>query len=717
MKDWLEEYFQEPNQWDLNKILDTGYNENIQKPLQEMLSPALSGSLPLILPRLDVNQQLSFYLVGNGVEQLNELRGIITAYVGKTYITLDQVVHHKSSDPLEIIVLKHFTDGFLRLHIHKSINNNKRVIYWIIAKLNKIIRQIHERPKVLSTVKRPTGRILRDYFIAYNHHDYDSMVCFYEELENNQLLSKRNLISLELQALSAGNRWNALLGHPRLPDILAGQIPRRIVMLVLRALHISSLDPENLQKYKIDDVRKKYVQLDTLFFRTPDIPKSIDYNNEWKCWAIGAAAFGYSHVLDVLPDSIEAAWKHELAKWASINVQQKHSPNLEQSIDSLLLMPASLETAVELLKESITANIEEGMKIYNWLDDLPDSIKSEVLKIDIIHQIWSGLENKHGDTYLISSWPALFTYLSAGAECPDLIKTVVDQSDYWISDDWDEEPLLDYISGQNNDDPTLRNVLPILLSWLNRNELTLSVDSIEQILTNLATDSYISTQDLYLSIDLMALLIESPHTKSNYETAIDVFELCWDKIKSHGSVDAGLEVIDFLIDAPCANPDHRLRLWLLLQEFLIKDWLRLDNRQKLSIEQFSEELTGATDHLPIEKSAEIDAEYETTINLTGKKLAIYTLTEGSGRRAKSILEKMYSGFNISLNHDKTATSALKNLAKSVDYFIFSSRSAAHQAFYPVTTIRSDIIYPSGKGSSSIIQAFISFINSNDNHNA
>ncbi len=92
--------------------------------------------------------------------------------------------------------------------------------------------------------------------------------------------------------------------------------------------------------------------------------------------------------------------------------------------------------------------------------------------------------------------------------------------------------------------------------------------------------------------------------------------------------------------------------------------------------------------------------------MTGKKLAIYTLTEGAGRRAKIILTGLFPQLDIRLNHDTSATDALLNLASTADYFIFASRSAAHQAFYPVTRKRNDILYPEGKGSSSIISAFI-----------
>jgi hypothetical protein len=92
--------------------------------------------------------------------------------------------------------------------------------------------------------------------------------------------------------------------------------------------------------------------------------------------------------------------------------------------------------------------------------------------------------------------------------------------------------------------------------------------------------------------------------------------------------------------------------------------------------------------------------------MTSKRLAIYTLTEGAARRAGAVLADLFPALDIRLNHDKSATTELVNLADTADFFIFASRSAAHQAFYPVTKRRDDILYPAGKGSSSIIRCFL-----------
>lgn len=91
-------------------------------------------------------------------------------------------------------------------------------------------------------------------------------------------------------------------------------------------------------------------------------------------------------------------------------------------------------------------------------------------------------------------------------------------------------------------------------------------------------------------------------------------------------------------------------------------------------------------------------------------VGISTLTEKAGQRAAEMLQNLFPGVTIKLNHDKVATDKLKNLVSSADYFIFCNKSAAHQSYFAVKAINKDIIYCEGKGSSSIIRALVEHIN-------
>jgi hypothetical protein len=169
-----------------------------------------------------------------------------------------------------------------------------------------------------------------------------------------------------------------------------------------------------------------------------------------------------------------------------------------------------------------------------------------------------------------------------------------------------------------------------------------------------------------------------------------------------------LELIDNLLDYPCINESSLAYLWGNIQQFCLGKWYRLNKHQRLIVMELAVEIVSTKSQFPEIDDSEI-TEIEEHIDLDGKSLAIYSLTENAAVRAKKIISHLYPTLEIQLNHDTNATPALMNLVNKVDYFIFSSRSAKHAAYIPVKNKRKDIIYPVGKGSSSIVSAFVDAI--------
>lgn len=169
-----------------------------------------------------------------------------------------------------------------------------------------------------------------------------------------------------------------------------------------------------------------------------------------------------------------------------------------------------------------------------------------------------------------------------------------------------------------------------------------------------------------------------------------------------------LEIVELLLDETQPGQQELRKLWLVLQGFALSRWTRLELAQRVLTKSLAREIFGESNeaNYPPLAAEGGDADLDVqTRKLSGRLLAIYSLTEGAARRAKTVLEGMFEGLRVELNHDHTATPALQNLAKKANYFLFVAGSAKHQAFYPVSRIRQDLIYPLGKGASSIIEAF------------
>ena len=90
-------------------------------------------------------------------------------------------------------------------------------------------------------------------------------------------------------------------------------------------------------------------------------------------------------------------------------------------------------------------------------------------------------------------------------------------------------------------------------------------------------------------------------------------------------------------------------------------------------------------------------------------MSIYTLQEAAGKRAKKILEDKYRGLEVRLSHDKGGSPRLESMSKESHYFVVVTGSAKHAATGFIDNHwdknkKGDLIYPGGKGSSSIIRS-------------
>lgn len=711
MNNHVSSFFGVGNNWDLTKIIEGNYPKPLQNYLNDMLSFATKDKYPFILPRLDSNQQLWFYIVSDNLIQLNEVLSMVKAYLGSSYIYTDPVEYKSSRDPLEQEILEISPHGFCRLAIPLALNPNKPKVYWVMNSLNKLIQQYHERPLLLSTIKRPIGTILRSFFISCKHQRGDSAYEYFLEVKAHQSISNRNLLSLELQALFAASKWNDILHHPRLPDLLSSKLPRKLQAQLLFAVNAKFIKDFNFEELNVETVRQHLLPYQSLFFSAPDIPQTEDYIIEWKAWITGASAFGYVKVNSISPELLELEWLKKLYDWAGLPQPevQKNKVSEDDDVSSLLSKEPSVETGSLLLKELISASPEITKIIYQKISEYPESIFEKLMSSAPIAGMWQSLESECREQTKISSWLSLFENLTKEydeSSLSNLLRIVDEESQFWEKEE-DYQKLDTAIQklSEGAAAKILRDLLPLFVGWIERHKLKLSVTSIEHLMIILVMDEKSAIEDLLLCNDLMELIFAQPHSKAQYLATVDIVSQCWSNVESVNAIENCLEVFESLIDSPCPDENIRLTFWNQVQSFAIHHWKRINNVNKLVCQEFALVLQGSSDLFPASKENNSEEVTKDKLDLLGKKLAIYSLTESAARRASTILQTMYPGLEVKTNSDKSATEALTTLIKSSDYFIFAARSAAHQAFYPLTSARKDIIYPEGKGSSSMIRAF------------
>ena len=702
MSDWLSTFFLNPNQLDLEMITNSENQEGLNKDFLGLIEPATFGHLPMILPRLSLNGGYSFYICADGIHQLGELREIIKAYFGNTYFEPYWQIFKVSKDPLENTLLAKYTAGFLRLKVRDVFENDQVKIIELTITLTKLLKRFRGKPTFISDTKRPIARILRDFFITKNHCDGDAALSYVSELSDRRLLSPMNLISLEFQALASANRWDDILSNKvKLADAVTGISSSQVKLIILRALRSTSLSSDVIQRKRCDEIAFELDGIQAIFLKDPEI--ATNAAEEWMSWSIGAAVFGYDQLEQVLPkDLSDGVWWKTLSKWLSGNSLPIIQP-MTVVLDVLMAEVPSQYAAGRLLTESVHANTDDNLKIYDLLRGYPEGILEAVFKDKVVFRpLWESLR-RCSDQPFFYSWQDVFIAIKDDAPIAKIQEVLSACVNDWERESWNEEHLSSFI--ETGEGSLLRDILPHLLPWLVESEITISKINILGILENLAADETVSAQDLNLCSDVFGIFTALPSTPREYTEVLDCVDLIWDKVKSPRTINYYLDVFDLIVDAPCADLNRRDELWSSFQKYLIIQRAKLDEAQILTAVQLAKDLTGTSEQFVsvyVEKAVVDDVP---NIDLSGKTLAIYSLTEGAGKRAASIISTQYPGIAVSLNHDKTATSSLINLAEKTDYFIFVSQSAAHQAFYPVTDKRKDLIYPSGKGSSSIVRAF------------
>jgi hypothetical protein len=714
----LQLFFDGENQISLEKVLEGKYQEPYQALLEPLVRSASAGLWPLLLP-YSRKSELCFYAGAEDGRALEELRQVLSAFLGTADTLPDYGLISNSTNDAENVLLKWSKAGLLRINFIDGVSEPQK--YRVFKALASVLLAYQQRPAVSYLATRPLGRVIRDFMLAYLQRKGDDAWNCYVELKLSGGFSPSNLLSLELQALAAASRWNDIVHHPKLPNLLIGRMPLRLTRILLRALGQLGLNQllitENISASSRDELIELCYPFSSLFMDVPLFEKHPSLDNEWKLWGAGGAVFGNKEVFQKLPIFIDEIWLRNIAQWSGLELVNTHIVNealdLKDTIAPLSTPGQGPEAVRVLLENAQQASQEEMQSIWDELQAMPGLWFAPLSEFPILNSIWKDLQNRFSKEQL-GGWSGWFDRLSND----ELISDVLEREAFNFCDNWPiesfktDELLNVILSGSALGQATLRNTVPILMNWLYERDVTCSSMLWLELLELVALDSVIKPTLLSQAAQLTQCMLEQPFTANEYARMTDAIIMLWESNSGPEAYSGMLELMDVLLEAPCPQESLRRQVWQLIQDFALKRWRQIKDplirqltqiimRGMLEVGEQGPEFDNGKD--PENEGIGMVASLP---DLKGKMLAVYTLTEGAARRAREILEANFAGLRIEINSDHTATPALCHLAKTADYFVFAARSATHQAFYPITNSRKDIIYPYGKGASSIIREFM-----------
>ncbi|MFC1871016.1 protein DpdD [Chloroflexota bacterium] len=167
--------------------------------------------------------------------------------------------------------------------------------------------------------------------------------------------------------------------------------------------------------------------------------------------------------------------------------------------------------------------------------------------------------------------------------------------------------------------------------------------------------------------------------------------------------DALMELSELTVTHASPDPDVRQRLWARIIAALSPVRTRLTQGEIALVNDLGR-IFGMDQVFPVHVVTAKEKRAGPS-PLNNKTVAIYTLTEPVGERAKRLLDMLHPGIKVHLVHDTVSSPRLEDLARHADIFVICWRSAAHAATQIIERLRpagGTTFYPPGKGSSSIL---------------
>lgn len=690
---------------------------------------------PVLLPRLTAQKQMVWYAVSETSAASDELRELITAFVGPSYSRFSgQFIQLNEEDPVELAIV-----ASLGRAVYTFTVPNREDASTIRVGLDRMRVLLESRPADPRSITRPLGRILRDFDLAIVAGDPDLTDQLIGELRSNGYLSAANLAFLELARLGAIENWEGILGHPNLARVIEMRRPTRATLAVVEAIYRTHLlsheleqdahgalltfEREVLPRYRpvIDSLPLlgPFATRLHLLYALSKPPGATLAGLEWLD-AVEPAADVYSqHLVGMVRDRMKTSRQPPDLQGIDEVRQLVANGELHAAAAILRSLPASPLSAALLVHCAYEVNTLELAKEASLsveqlsadaLEELPDTRQFR----SMLAAIRETVRSVDGPTKVPGSWAEWFELILEEACQPYATRWAQAGAEEWASSEFEDPRAIDMVVarlGEGSDAvvSVQREALPFLLRALD----AAPADSRQRVYTRmLETLLYrgAHTQaELQIVLDVLEAVIVKFGSRE-YTTAIGDLADIWQEVQSPKTLSWAMELLDLLAIQPCRDQQARSNLAIAVMATGRAFLRRLNPSVRLTVNELALEL-GVPSEALLPAPDDPEDEPDPLVKLRGVRLALYTLTEDAAVRARNRLGE-WTGRGIDVLTDKVCSDALRIAAREADLFVMVTRSAKHAATDCIRRSRPEgkpLIVSSGKGSSSVIYAVRQFL--------
>lgn len=748
LETWLREKLNK-DKWEIGADVFSAKMGKAKESIQTLPYPVTNSSAsPLFLRQVKPDGESIWILIAFNDRQFREYRDFVQSFIGPTYSEPVELTADNVSDP-DISTLQELSRGYFY-----QFQGDNKVIQ---DKLYMFYRIMEKRPPVVEKEFRPTGRILRDFYMALQIGNRESAEKSIQFLKENLRIDHLNELFLRIQMLGEFGCWGEILELPNINDIIYAPRPTNVSRQIIYSLYHCFLK---------DFVETKNWAVAQEVVRTEIKPM---YSNLLATCPVIADAIVAKTVLlfatlsknppsDLMDKVISLSLKQEelsdLNEIAELVPSWKEKAVVlnENSLNALMdngdyaavlfkaiKLPVSVKRACVLLECAYELQtLEAEMDAYQAFQLLSESEQNEVLSSRRYRNFWETIfsQSKPNEAQSVElqkinpqnwcEWIARVNKEDKWSRASEVAQKAVLEWDinFFIDDHDNIDKFSKGLSESRTDlqEEVLFNALPHIMTFLQkdsefpRREFKNVYENIVNLLV-LGTEG--GDDDLAFFNDIASSLLSLGISPSMYQDLLDYACEMWKKYASPSKVDWVLDFLDLLMISACPDTVKRTDTLFIIENKMRLLVHRLQPYQHKCLSLLFRDIAHDdyfAEHYPkiIKEEGASDFENEKSAfdKLAGKSIALYTLTESVGKRVETLIREFDDGIKVQISSDKVGTDRLKQMSRTADIFVIAWLSAKHAATQFIQSNRpkeKPLLYAAGKGSASFMQAIQAYL--------
>jgi hypothetical protein len=711
---------------------------------KRFLLERLARSSTTILPRKNPAdpQCLELYALAFSRPDFHTLREELMAYLGPSYSDFTgRPANLRVEDAIDALVDRCTAGMWFRLRVSPSRLANVAGADRDRWPTNLLLQQWEASGRVRRTDPRGVPWILRDFRFALQARDGAQAESGLADLRRGNLLDAVNILFLEVEMWDSLDRYDALLKHESLNDLLHLDRPTAVTACLLTALYRTYLWPFEECEDALGALERMRLSVLPTYRALFDVTTSVHRADVALIQILAALARGasledFDRVVDLgsIPEQ-RRPYNAKLRALCAGSDVPTFAPALsgvapildapgrlsQGDYEGAFLLAADLPPSVErtwILCQCAEALSDLSVDTLAWdaLRDLPAEAREALSNRPAVHK----LAQRFGVSLSPpENWIQWFSLLTESVAAAQYLSFARRGQDAWPTTDVLDHPnrtqeLQSLIASgpASGCAPAFYAAVPMVVAWMRRHhEYPQSVPAALQLV--IARAIVASTQgrssDLEVLHDLIDSTLESLADEQDYPIAADLAASAIADFGAPDRLDWVLDLADTFIrktpprlgmaGAVRVLDEASTRVVACIRNSTPTHWQLLEalHRESSHLEAFER-------IRPMVPSAEnrLDDPLSTLSNVS---VAIYTLDQSQAARAKQLLVSRVPNIRVTLLHDYANSVRLSQYARTSDVFVVITRCATHAATGAIQAARGSkpTLTPKGRGAASILR--------------